>query len=107
MLLSARCSLFRAKGFFCNLDVLYGSLGIGKLKFLIPKKNFIFISSCKFFLILVIKTPDPDWIRIGIQPKMLDPNQMNTDPQPWKKVSYLVLREDALFHQDPHWSPQF
>jgi hypothetical protein len=28
---------------------------------------------------------DPDWIRIGIQPKMLDPDpyQMNTDPQPW------------------------
>jgi hypothetical protein len=29
--------------------------------------------------------PDPDWIRIGIQPKMLDPDpyQMNTDPKPW------------------------
>jgi hypothetical protein len=34
---------------------------------------------------LVIKTLDPDWIRIGIYPKMLDPDpyQMNTDPQPW------------------------
>jgi hypothetical protein len=84
---------------------------------LIPKK-LIFIFSCKFFQFLVIKTLDPDWtrIRIGIQPKMLDPDpdqmnadpdQMNADPQPWKKVSYLVLREDALFHQDPHWSPQF
>jgi hypothetical protein len=38
---------------------------------------------------------------------MLDPNQIKADPQPWKKVSYLVLREDALFHQNPHWSPQF
>jgi hypothetical protein len=30
--------------------------------------------------------PDPDWIRIGIQPKMLeldpDPDEMNADPQP-------------------------
>jgi hypothetical protein len=28
--------------------------------------------------------PYPDWIRIGIQPKMLDPDpdEMNADPQP-------------------------
>jgi hypothetical protein len=26
-----RCSLLRAEGFFCNLDVLYGGPGIGKL----------------------------------------------------------------------------
>jgi hypothetical protein len=34
---------------------------------------------------LVIKALDPDWIRIGIQPKMLDPDpdDMNADPQPW------------------------
>jgi hypothetical protein len=25
----------RAEGFFCNLDILYGGLGIGKLQFLI------------------------------------------------------------------------
>jgi hypothetical protein len=33
---------------------------------------------------LVIKALDPDWIRIGIQPKMLDPDpdEMNADPQP-------------------------
>jgi hypothetical protein len=30
-----------------------------------------------------IRTPDPDWIRISIQPKMLHPNQMNTDPEHW------------------------
>jgi hypothetical protein len=31
--------------------------------------------------------PEPDWIRIGIQSKMLDPdpNSMNTDPKPWSK----------------------
>jgi hypothetical protein len=65
--------------FFCNLDVLYGGLGIGKFKFLIQKKKF-------FLPILVIKAMDPDWIRIGIQPKMLDPDadpdEMNADPQP-------------------------
>ncbi len=36
---------------------------------------------------MVIKTLDPDWIRIriDIQPKMLDPDpyQMNTNPKPW------------------------
>jgi hypothetical protein len=77
----------RAAGFFCNLDVLYGGLGIGKLQIL--TKKFIF-SSRKFFLFLVIKTLDPDWIRIwiGIQPKMLDPDpdlyriNMNTKPNP-------------------------
>ncbi len=48
-------------------------------------KNF---SAVNFFQILVIKTLDPDWIRIwiGIQPKMLDPDQMNADPQPWFRI---------------------
>jgi hypothetical protein len=34
---------------------------------------------------LGIKALDPDWIRIwiGVQPKMLDPDEMNADPQPW------------------------
>jgi hypothetical protein len=36
----------------------------------------------------MIKTLDPDWIRIGNQLKMLDPDpdpyQTNTDPLPWK-----------------------
>ncbi len=35
----AGCSPLRAKGFSCSLDVLYGCLGIIKLKFLI-KKDF-------------------------------------------------------------------
>jgi hypothetical protein len=30
MVWSAGCSLLRAEGFFCSLDVLYGGLGIGK-----------------------------------------------------------------------------
>ncbi len=64
----------RAEGFFCSLDVLYEGLGIDNLQFLIQK-------ILNFFL--VIKALDPDWIRIGIQPKMLDldPDKMirNTD----------------------------
>ncbi len=37
MFCSVGWSLLRAEGFFCNLDVLYGGLGIGKLQFLIKK----------------------------------------------------------------------
>jgi hypothetical protein len=74
----------RPEGFFCNLDVLYGGLGIGKLQFLIKGKIKFFFSAVIFFQFLVIKALDPDWIRIriGIQPKMLDPDEMNADPQP-------------------------
>ncbi len=38
--------------------------------------------------------PDPYWLRIGIQPKMLDPDpdEMNADPQPclrdWEKSKW-------------------
>jgi hypothetical protein len=65
------------------LNVLYGGLGIGKLQFLILKK-FNFFSAVIIFQFLVIKALDPDWIRIGIQPKMLNPDsdEMNADPQP-------------------------
>ncbi len=42
----------------------------------------IFCSALTFFQFLVIKALDPYWIRIGIQPKMLDPDKMNADPQP-------------------------
>jgi hypothetical protein len=45
-----------------------------------------FFFSCNFFSILFIKAPDPDpyWVRIGIQPRMLDPDpdKMNADAQP-------------------------
>jgi hypothetical protein len=47
---------------------------------------------------LVIKTLDLDWIRIriGIKPKMLDPDpyqyHMSTDPQPWKKEEKHALK---------------
>ncbi len=95
--------LLRAEGFFCNLDILFGGLGIGKLQFLIKKKNNFF-SAVIFFQFLVIKALDPDWIRIriGVHPKMLDPDEMNADPQPWcnlwkfvryYKVFFSILRK--------------
>ncbi len=91
----------RAEGFFCNLDVLYGGLGIGKLQFLI-KKKFNFFSSCNFFFKFWSLKP---WIRIGsgsgsirigIQPKMLDPDEMNADPQPWWSYSNALKRFAAV-----------
>ncbi len=65
---------FEAGGFFCTLGVLYGGLGISKLKFLIK-----FIFSAVIFFNFWSSKP---WIQIGIQPKMLDPDphQMNTNP---------------------------
>ncbi len=44
----------RAEGFLCSLDVLYGGLGIGNLKFLITKK---FISAIDFFSIFGQQNP--------------------------------------------------
>ncbi len=43
MLLSDGCSLLRAEGFFCNLDVLYGGLGIGKIVVWSKKKVNVWI----------------------------------------------------------------
>ncbi len=43
MFWSAGCSLLRAEGCSCSMDVLYGGLGISKLQFLIQKiSNFFF-----------------------------------------------------------------
>jgi hypothetical protein len=51
--------LLRAEGFFCNLYVLYGGLGIGNLQFLKKKKiNSFYI--CNFFQFLASKALDPD-----------------------------------------------
>ncbi len=62
--------------------------------------QFIF-SAVNFLKFLVFKTPESGldpytyWIRIriGIQPKMLDPDpyQMNADPQPWLKTIQINL----------------
>jgi hypothetical protein len=53
--------------------------------------------------------PDPDWIqiRIGIQPKMLDPDpyQTNTDPQPWPKEGEKEEGEEEEKEQDTSEEP--
>ncbi len=76
MFLSTGCFLLRAEGFSCSLGVLYGCLGICKLKFLIKKIEIKF-PAINFFQFQVIKP----WIRIrNPDPqleKMLDP-----DPYP-------------------------
>jgi hypothetical protein len=56
-----------------KLDCSFGS----KTKFI-----FSFFNS-KFEKFLVIKILDPDWIRIGFQPKLLD-----LDPDPYKMNTY-------------------
>jgi hypothetical protein len=85
MFRSAGCSLLRAEGFSFSLKVLYGGLRISKLQFDI--KKYI-----NFFQFLAIKTLDPDWIRIGIHPKMLDPDSMNTDPKHCSWIPNVVRR---------------
>ncbi len=42
LFLSTGCSLLRAEGFSCSLGVLYGGLGISKLKFLIKNIEIFF-----------------------------------------------------------------
>ncbi len=83
MFWSAGCSLLRAEGFFCNF---MEDLGLVNGCFWSKKINFLI--SCKFFFKFWSSKP---WIRIGIQPKMLDPDpfQMKTDPKPcwWRSVS--------------------
>ncbi len=73
MFLSTGYSLLRAEGFSCSLGILYGGLGISKLKFLIKKIEIKF-PAINFFQFSVIKT----WIRIrNLDPqleKMLDPD---------------------------------
>ncbi len=61
------------------------------------------ISAVIFFQFLVSKALDPDWIRIGIQSKMLDPDpdEMNADPQPWLQHT---LGEDSLRVNDELFS---
>jgi hypothetical protein len=54
-----------------------------------------FFSAVIFGQFLVIKAldPDPYWIWIGIQPKMLNPypDEMNADPQPCLEVLVVLL----------------
>jgi hypothetical protein len=69
----------RAEGFFCSLDVLYGGLGIGKLLFI----NF---------------WSSKPWIRIGIQPKMLDPDPELVVHSKGLKLLDLDFWSDVIFY---------
>jgi hypothetical protein len=66
----------------------------GKLQFSIQKKiNFFFI--CKFFQKILSSNP---WIRIGIQPKKLDPDPYSINPDP---KHYWKLLEDKYVKYGP------
>jgi hypothetical protein len=64
MFLSVGLPLLRDEGFFCNFDILYEGLGIGKLQFWMEKKINFFLAVI-FFQFLVIKALDPDHIRVA------------------------------------------
>jgi hypothetical protein len=71
------------------LDVLYGGPGIGKWVVFDFIKKSKFCLAEHFFQFLVIKTLDPD--RYSSQ--ILDPDQMNADPQPCDRVSSPICFE--------------
>jgi hypothetical protein len=91
-----------AEGFSCNLDVLYGGLGISKLQFFDQKYNFF--SAYIFFLIFDHQTQctcdntfydyggkSKPWIRSGsLEMLDQDPYSMNLDRQHcWQVIFYL------------------
>jgi hypothetical protein len=67
MFRSAGCSLLRAEGFSCSLDVLYGGLGISKLQLLLQKISNFF-PAVSFFSIYGHKNLGWVWMGNGIQP---------------------------------------
>jgi hypothetical protein len=73
-------------------DIFYGGLEIVNWNFWSIKYQ-IFFSAVSFIQFLVIKTLDPNWIRIwfGIKPKMLNPDQQSSIPDPWHLVRIRIL----------------
>jgi hypothetical protein len=72
---SAECSLWRAGGFFCTLEVLHGSLRKNTLQFFFFRKNnYLLYFSCKFFSVLFIVILDLEPGLDPDSPKSLDPN---------------------------------
>ncbi len=93
-------SLLRVEGFYCSLDVLYGSLGISKLQCFIFKKWRKKIPAVNISQYLVIKTLEPDWIRnrIGIQPKMLDPNDPDSNETGSKTLENILVYQNRTVY---------
>ncbi len=93
ILWSAGCSLLRAEGFSCSLDVLYGCLGISKCSI--------------FYLFFVIKTMYPHSL------ETLDPYKINSDPHLWvgRYLFFLLLHGGHFWfilvskylHKLPFW----
>jgi hypothetical protein len=52
------------------------------------------------FGVIVIKTLDPDWIRIGIQPKMLNPDQINTEQKTLPKCGCGFVKADGATYEE-------
>jgi len=94
--------------FSCTLDILYGGLGISKVKFWSKKAKLI--SAVFFFLLFfVIKTLDPDWIRIRIRIGSgsvfgsgftwnAGSGSMNPDPQHWIRFIYVWNLHECRLH---------
>ncbi len=76
------CSLLRAEGFSCSLDVLYEGLGISKLQFL--SKNIHFI---QLYMSPVFGHQNPE---LDLDPDP-DPDSMNPDPKHCKKSGKSLL----------------
>ncbi len=70
---ATRCSLLRAEGLSCSLDVLYGGLGISEMQ--LNKKTYQFFFSCKFFSIFCHQNSGS-----GLNPH---PESMNPKPKHW------------------------
>ncbi len=101
--------LFWAAGFFCNLDILYGGLGIDKLQFLI-KKICYFFSAVIFFLFLVIKALDPDWSPASNAGSGSGSNEYRSEtliqtvqPTLPLQVGYVLLLVNIKIHETMGW----
>ncbi len=86
------CSLLRAEGFSCNLDVLYGGLGIRKFQFLNKRMSIcLAVNVFQFFVINTLALdpdtyPDPHWPKCWIQIRIWIHTETNADPKHWREL---------------------
>ncbi len=80
MFWSAGYFILRAYGFFCNLDDLYGGLGINKLQSVIKNIKFLIqlLTVFKFWS----SNPRSEYGLVPIQPEMLEPDPESINPDP-------------------------
>ncbi len=89
---SSGCSLLRAEGFSCSLDVLLGGLGISNCNFNLKrfKKNF------QLYSIFVFNF----WSSKPGSRLDPDPDSLNPDPQHWSIVHFLIYFILSLLYCD-------